>query len=110
MKIFLRNSRAAAGAVGVPNHDDTWHSVPLSEIDFSRCRRCFPSYRSLPRDYLAAPYSGRSEEETKMLNDIWISLPDGSEESLTFRNMRKNQYDQVLFRCEHERFEIDIDH
>ena len=30
---------SAAGAAGVPNHDDAWHSVPLSEIDFSRCRR-----------------------------------------------------------------------
>ena len=108
MKIFLRNSRAAAGAAGVPSHDDTWHSVPLSESGFSRFRRCIPSYRALPRDYLAAPYSCRSEEETKKLNDIWISLPDESEESYTFRHMRKNQHEEVLFRCEDKRFEIDM--
>jgi paired amphipathic helix protein Sin3a len=42
------------------------------------------------------------------LNDVWISLPDGSEESYTFRHiMRKNQHEEVLFRCEDERFEID---
>ncbi len=99
---------AAAGAPGAPAHDDTWHSVPLSEIDFSRCRRCTPSYRALPRDYPVAPFSGRCEEEAKLLNDVWISLPDGSEESYTFRHMRKNQHEEVLFRCEDERFEIDM--
>ncbi|GFH50901.1 paired amphipathic helix protein Sin3a [Chaetoceros tenuissimus] len=43
-----------------------------------------------------------------MLNDIWISLPDESEESYTFRHMRKNQHEEVLFRCEDERFAIDM--
>ena len=32
----------------------------------------------------------------------------GSEESYTFRHMRKNQYEEALFRCEDERFEIDM--
>lgn len=99
---------AAAGAAGGHSHDDAWHSVPLSEIDFSRCRRCTPSYRALPRDYPVAPFSGRNEEEARLLNDVWISLPDGSEESYTFRHMRKNQHEEVLFRCEDERFEIDM--
>lgn len=99
---------SAAGAPGAPLHDDAWHSVPLSEIDFSRCRRCTPSYRALPRDYPAPPFSGRNDEEAKLLNDVWISLPDGSEESYTFRHMRKNQHEEVLFRCEDERFEIDM--
>ena len=98
----------AAGAPGAHSQDDAWHSVPLSEIDFSRCRRCTPSYRALPRDYPCPPFSERSEEEAKVLNDIWISLPDGSEESYTFRHMRKNQHEEVLFRCEDERFEIDM--
>ena len=98
----------AAGAPGAHVQDDAWHSVPLSEIDFSRCRRCTPSYRALPRDYPCPPFSERSEEEAKVLNDVWISLPDGSEESYTFRHMRKNQHEEVLFRCEDERFEIDM--
>jgi paired amphipathic helix protein Sin3a len=99
---------AAAGAPGAHTQDDAWHSVPLSEIDFSRCRRCTPSYRALPRDYPCPPFSERNEEEAKVLNDVWISLPDGSEESYTFRHMRKNQHEEVLFRCEDERFEIDM--
>jgi paired amphipathic helix protein Sin3a len=101
---------AAAGAQqgSFPSMEDSWHSVPLSEIDFSRCRRCSPSYRALPRDYPAPPCSDRSDEESKVLNDIWVSLPVGSEESYTFRHMRRNTYEETLFRCEDERFEIDM--
>jgi paired amphipathic helix protein Sin3a len=88
--------------------DDAWYSVPLAEIDFGRCRRCSPSYRALPRDYPAPPCSERSEEESKVLNDVWVSLPVGSEESYTFRHMRRNTYEETLFRVEDERFEIDM--
>ncbi len=98
----------AVGSPDAPTHDDSWHSVPLSEIDFSRCRRCSPSYRALPRDYPNPPCSERSDEEVKVLNDVWVSLPMGSEESNNFRHMRKNQYEETLFRCEDMRFEIDM--
>lgn len=98
----------AVGSPDAPTHDDSWHSVPLSEIDFSRCRRCSPSYRALPRDYPNPPCSERSEEEAKILNDTWVSLPMGSEENSTFRHMRKNQYEETLFQCEDMRFEIDM--
>lgn len=92
----------------VPSMEDSWYSVPLSEIDFSRCRKCSPSYRKLPRDYPAPPCSQRSDEEAKVLNDEWVSLPVGSEESYTFRHMRRNTYEETLFRVEDERFEIDM--
>jgi paired amphipathic helix protein Sin3a len=106
---FKRILNAAGTHSGQPpSLEDAWYSVPLSEIDFSRCRRCSPSYRALPRDYPAPPCSDRSEEEKKVLNDIWVSLPVGSEESYTFRHMRRNTYEEILFRCEDERFEIDM--
>ena len=31
--------------------DDTYYSMPVSEIDFSNCRQCTPSYRALPDNY-----------------------------------------------------------
>jgi paired amphipathic helix protein Sin3a len=99
---------AAAGSSNSPAQDDSWHSVPLSEIEFNRCRRCTPSYRALPRDYPNPPCSDRCDEDLKVLNDIWVSLPVGSEENTRFRHMRKNQYEEILFRCEDERFEIDM--
>lgn len=101
-------SHAGAKSIDQPNQEDSWYSVPLSEIDFTRCRKCTPSYRALPRDYPSPPCSDRSEEERKVLNDVWVSLPVGSEESYTFRHMRRNTYEEVLFRCEDERFEIDM--
>jgi paired amphipathic helix protein Sin3a len=112
-KLFEEFKRilAAAGGRGTstaPPMEDSWYSVPLSEIDFSRCRRCSPSYRALPRDYPAPPCSQRSDEESKVLNDVWVSLPVGSEESYTFRHMRRNTYEETLFRVEDERFEIDM--
>jgi len=99
---------ASAGAPGASLKKNAWYSVPLSEIDFSRCRRCSPSYRALPRDYPAPPCSERSVMEKNILNDVWVSLPVGSEESYTFRHMRKNQHEEILFRVEDERFEIDM--
>jgi paired amphipathic helix protein Sin3a len=106
---FKRILSAAGSPTGpTPSMEDSWYSVPLSEIDFFRCRQCSTSYRALPRDYPAPPCSDRSEEEKKVLNDIWVSLPKGSEESYTFRHMRRNHCEEVLFRCEDERFEIDM--
>ena len=106
---FKRILAAAGSPTGpTPSVEDSWYSVPLSEIDFSRCRQCTPSDRALPRDYPAPPCSDRSDEDRKVLNDVWVSLPKGSEESYTFRHMRRNHYEEVLFRVEDERFEIDM--
>ena len=105
---FKRILTAAGSLTGsAPSAEDSWYSVPLSDIDFFRCRQCTPSYRALPRDYPAPPCSERSTEEAKVLNNVWVSLPKGSEESYTFRHMRRNHYEEMLFRCEDERFEID---
>jgi len=37
-----------------------------------------------------------------------VSIPIGSEERSSFKHMRKNQYEEALFKCEDERFEIDM--
>ena len=31
--------------------EDAWYSLPVSEIDFSECQQCTPSYRALPDSY-----------------------------------------------------------
>ena len=90
------------------NGKDLWFATPLSEIDFSQCRKCTPSYRALPKDYPKPVFSERSEEEAACLNDNWVSIPIGSEESNSFKHMRKNQYEEALFKCEDDQFEIDM--
>lgn len=37
-----------------------------------------------------------------------MSIPIGSEESFSFKHVRKNQYEEALFRSEDDRFEIDM--
>jgi paired amphipathic helix protein Sin3a len=54
--------------------EEVWFSMPLSEIDFSQCRKCTPSYRALPSGYPIPPCSERSTMEQSVLNDNWVSV------------------------------------
>ncbi|POM78027.1 Paired amphipathic helix protein Sin3, partial [Phytophthora palmivora] len=48
----------------------------------------------------------------KTPKEIWPFIPlaetDLSHEDFSFKSMRKNQYEEALFKCEDERFEIDM--
>eukprot|EP01114_Cavostelium_apophysatum_P019570 TRINITY_DN6344_c0_g1_i6.p2 TRINITY_DN6344_c0_g1~~TRINITY_DN6344_c0_g1_i6.p2 ORF type:complete len:658 (+),score=243.67 TRINITY_DN6344_c0_g1_i6:2183-4156(+) len=50
--------------------------------------------------------SGRTELCDSVLNDHWVSVPTGSEDG--FKSTRKNQYEEMLFKCEDDRFELDL--
>ena len=90
------------------NPQDLWFATTLSEIDFTQCRKCTPSYRALPKDYPKPMCTDRNETEAAVLNDQWVSIPIGSEETFSFKHMRKNQFEEALFKCEDDRFEIDM--
>nr|XP_043634301.1 paired amphipathic helix protein Sin3-like 2 isoform X2 [Erigeron canadensis] len=79
----------------------------IQELDLSDCQRCTPSYRLLPDDYPIPSVSQRSELGTQVLNDLWVSVTSGSED-YSFKHMRRNQYEESLFRCEDDRFELDM--
>uniref|UniRef100_A0A0E0H875 Histone deacetylase interacting domain-containing protein n=1 Tax=Oryza nivara TaxID=4536 RepID=A0A0E0H875_ORYNI len=80
---------------------------PISELDLSNCQRCTPSYRLLPKNYPMPPASCRTDLGASVLNDLWVSVTSGSED-YSFKHMRKNQYEESLFRCEDDRFELDM--
>ncbi|GLU03025.1 hypothetical protein SLE2022_202450 [Rubroshorea leprosula] len=80
---------------------------PISELDLSNCERCTPSYRLLPKNYPIPTASQRTELGAEVLNDHWVSVTSGSED-YSFKHMRKNQYEESLFRCEDDRFELDM--
>eukprot|EP00632_Arachnochrysis_sp_CCMP2950_P013965 CAMPEP_0185700544 /NCGR_PEP_ID=MMETSP1164-20130828/7548_1 /TAXON_ID=1104430 /ORGANISM="Chrysoreinhardia sp, Strain CCMP2950" /LENGTH=1111 /DNA_ID=CAMNT_0028367495 /DNA_START=182 /DNA_END=3517 /DNA_ORIENTATION=+ len=80
----------------------------LSEVDFSHTNQCTPSYRALPIDCPRPSSSECSPVDRACLNDVWVSQPVGSEESYSFKHMRKNQYEEALFRCEDNHFELDM--
>ncbi|KAJ8465430.1 hypothetical protein OPV22_027982 [Ensete ventricosum] len=77
------------------------------ELDLSNCQRCSPSYCLLPKNYSIPPASQRTELGESVLNDVWVSVTSGSED-YSFKHMRKNQYEESLFRCEDDRFELDM--
>lgn len=54
------------------------------------------------RQYPIPSASWRTEIGTKVLNDHWVSVTSGSED-YSFKHMRKNQYEESLFRCEDDR-------
>lgn len=91
-----------------PPPRDAMPTLGLSEINFQSAKMCTPSYRELPRDYQLTSCSGRSADEDVVLNDTWVSVPVGSEDSNNFKHMRRNPHEEALFKMEDERFELDM--
>ncbi|XP_012282636.1 paired amphipathic helix protein Sin3a isoform X2 [Orussus abietinus] len=76
------------------------------EIDYSACKRLGASYCALPKSYVQPKCTGRTQLCKDVLNDTWVSFPTWSEDS-TFVTSRKTQYEEFIYRCEDERFELD---
>ncbi|KAG7283746.1 hypothetical protein CRUP_034370 [Coryphaenoides rupestris] len=77
------------------------------EIDYSSCKRLGSSYRALPKSYQQPKCTGRTQLCREVLNDTWVSFPSWSEDS-TFVSSKKTQYEEHIYRCEDERFEMDV--
>ncbi|CAN4116256.1 unnamed protein product [Withania somnifera] len=86
---------------------DKYAAKPIHELDLSNCDSCSPSYRLLPKNYPIPLASQKTEIGARVLNDHWVSVTSGSED-YSFKHMRKNQYEESLFRCEDDRFELDM--
>ncbi|KAK1299218.1 Paired amphipathic helix protein Sin3-like 6 [Acorus calamus] len=78
-------------------------SHTVSELDLSNAPCCTPSYRLLPEKYQSPPSSERTELDKFVLNDEWVSIAPGIPE-YSSKRMRKNQHEEILFRCEDDRF------
>lgn len=79
-----------------------------AEIDVAQCKRLGTSYCALPRTSELKKCSGRTPLCREVLNDFWVSFPSWSEDSSTFNTSRKTQYEESIYRCEDERFELDV--
>uniref|UniRef100_A0A5B6ZFS1 Putative paired amphipathic helix protein Sin3-like 4 isoform X2 n=1 Tax=Davidia involucrata TaxID=16924 RepID=A0A5B6ZFS1_DAVIN len=97
----------ASHKVSLSSSKDKFLAKPIQELDLSNCERCTPSYRLLPKNYPIPSVSQRTELGAEVLNDYWVSVTSGSED-YSFKHMRKNQYEESLFRCEDDRFELDM--
>ncbi|CAM9872947.1 unnamed protein product, partial [Choristocarpus tenellus] len=53
----------------------------------------------------------RTSREQSVLNDRYVSVPVGSEgatDGVSFKHIRKNVHEETLYKCEDERFELDM--
>ncbi|MCE2055418.1 hypothetical protein HAX54_042548 [Datura stramonium] len=99
--------RETDGAKEKDRYKEKYWGKSIQELDLSNCKRCTPSYRLLPEDYPIPTASQKSELGAQVLNDHWVSVTSGSED-YSFKHMRRNQYEESLFRCEDDRFELDM--
>ncbi|XP_052754275.1 paired amphipathic helix protein Sin3b isoform X2 [Galleria mellonella] len=95
------------GPLGAQLRHDRPQGDAAMDIDLSTCKRLGTSYCALPRDAAARRCSGRTQLCKEVLNDTWVSFPTWSEDS-TFVTSRKTQYEEYIYRCEDERFELDV--
>ncbi|XP_029125986.1 paired amphipathic helix protein Sin3-like 4 isoform X2 [Cajanus cajan] len=86
---------------------DKYAVKPISELDLSDFEQRTPSYRLLPKNYPIPPASQKTEHGAEVLNDRWVSVSSGCENH-SFKHMHKNQHEESLFRCEDDRFELDM--
>ncbi|KAL7221258.1 hypothetical protein ACSBR1_023248 [Camellia fascicularis] len=101
------HKREIDGAREKERYKEKYMGKSIQELDLSNCQRCTPSYRLLPEDYPIPSASQRSELGAQVFNDHWVSVTSGSED-YSFKHMRRNQYEESLFRCEDDRFELDM--
>ncbi|XP_026742376.1 paired amphipathic helix protein Sin3a-like [Trichoplusia ni] len=95
------------GALGAQLRHERPQGDAAMDIDLTTCKRLGTSYCALPREAAARRCSGRTPLCKEVLNDTWVSFPTWSEDS-TFVTSRKTQYEEYIYRCEDERFELDV--
>lgn len=70
----------------------------LGQIVAHETERVTPSYVKIPVGYPKLACSGRTPLGGETLNDVFVNVITGSED-YSFKLMRKNQYEEALFRC-----------
>lgn len=80
------------------------------EVDLSSCKRLGASYCALPQqsNREQKKCSGRTPLCREVLNDTWVSFPTWASEDSTFVSSRKTQFEEIIYRTEDERFELDV--
>lgn len=105
---FLGSQHTAEGiTLATAQRQDRNQSEMAQEIDLSTCKRLGASYCALPKSSESRKCSGRTALCREVLNDTWVSFPTWAEDS-TFVTSRKTQYEEIIYRCEDERFELDV--
>ena len=78
-----------------------WFFKPLGDFDTAKSRKYGHSYLEIQRPRIL------KSQPSPEINRQWVSVTTGSED-VSFRNFRKNIFEDALFKCEDERFETEI--
>ncbi|XP_076811562.1 paired amphipathic helix protein Sin3a-like isoform X2 [Clavelina lepadiformis] len=76
-------------------------------INYTTLKRLGSSYRALPPTFQQPKCTGRDGLCQEVLNDTWVSFPSWSEDS-QFVTSKKTPFEEHIYRCEDERFELDV--
>jgi histone deacetylase complex regulatory component SIN3 len=81
-----------------------WFFKPLTDYETAKTPKHGYSYHGFHR-----PHTFRSVEDPfkDILNRQWVSVPYGTED-YSFKFMRKNAFEDALFKVEDERYDLDI--
>ena len=79
----------------------------VSEIDLGVCKRFGPSYRELPKNVNRGVSNKLPGDLSGVLNEKYVSSPTGTED-FGGTGSRKNHSEELLFKCEDDRYELDL--
>jgi len=116
-KRYIGLKEAPTQAAIAPETAPSWRGTAagitseIPELNLAACKR-IGSYRLYPKDHRLVKASGRTALCDEVLNDAMLSCPTFTSEDSTFVGSKKNQWEEALFKCEDERYELDllIDH
>jgi paired amphipathic helix protein Sin3a len=90
----------------------------IRDFEFRDPKRPTPSYAEYPKDYpadLFMTHTGQSEEDAQVLNFKLVCIPPAdkasnvqSPEDYDAVKIRRNMYEEAMFRIEDERYEVDM--
>jgi paired amphipathic helix protein Sin3a len=95
-------------------------SLRVRDFDYSTCDKPTPSYRTYPSDYpqsLFITNPGETEQDAEVLNSdvVCVGVERSSRKHMTSSpedydgvRMRRNAYEEAMFRIEDERYEVDM--
>ncbi len=108
-KDYVENRHMNALSISVIQSNSAFlncvEQIPLVEIDYLSCKQYGASYRDIS-SYPSPVSTGQTDLCKQVLNANYVSFPSWSEDS-TFISSKKNQYEEIIFRIDDERFELD---
>lgn len=109
MKMLDSGNNSANGSSRSNRHANagSFAEAQVPELNLSALKRV-GCYRIYPRGYRLCKASGRTVLCDEVLNDELVSCAVFESEDSGFVSSKKNQYEDALFKCEDERFEMDL--